>query len=251
MLRQCVSGYLSNTVQSWYMGSHFPQYSKGASPWHHNSPVGLVDSNNIKSIYTPFNDVNTDMAAIRILQSGQNYLHVTNGISICIPSKDTFWMLVKIFRRLSQFVISRHWVMPRHNQPTNHSPIQWRLGLLADVCVTRPQWTENGAHHSDVIMSVMASQLTGVSSVQAQIKENTKAPCHRPLWGELTGHRWIPAQRASNAENVSIWWRHHEKAYFILWHETIPTDLVVEHQTHWNGVIRATNYERLNILRSF
>ena len=43
-----------------------------------------------------------------------------------------------------------------------------------------------------------------------QIKENIKAPRHRPLWGEITGRRWIPrTQRASNAENVSIWWRHH------------------------------------------
>ena len=40
--------------------------------------------------------------------------------------------------------------------------------------------------------------------VQAQIKENIKAPRHWPLCGEF------PAQKASNAENVSIWWRHHE-----------------------------------------
>ena len=37
------------------------------------------------------------------------------------------------------------------------------------------------------------------------------------LWGggggggfTVTGHRWIPRKRASDAENVSIWWRHHE-----------------------------------------
>ena len=29
----------------------------------------------------------------------------------------------------------------------------------------------------------------------AQIKENIKVPCHWPLWGELTGHRWIPLTR--------------------------------------------------------
>ena len=28
--------------------------------------------------------------------------------------------------------------------------------------------------------------------VQAQIKENMKAPRHWPLWGESTGNRWIP-----------------------------------------------------------
>ena len=44
----------------------------------------------------------------------------------------------------------------------------------------------------------------------AQIKENIKAPRHWPLCVEFTGDRWIPAQRASDAENVSIWWRRHE-----------------------------------------
>ena len=28
--------------------------------------------------------------------------------------------------------------------------------------------------------------------VQAQIKENIKAPRHWPLWGEFTSDRWIP-----------------------------------------------------------
>ena len=41
--------------------------------------------------------------------------------------------------------------------------------------------------------------------VQAQIKEDIKAPGHWPLWREFTGHRWIPLQRAINAANVSIW----------------------------------------------
>ena len=41
------------------------------------------------------------------------------------------------------------------------------------------------------------------------MKENIKAPRHWPLWGEFTGTGEFPAQRASNAENVSIWWRHH------------------------------------------
>ena len=53
-------------------------------------------------------------------------------------------------------------------------------------------------------MSSMSSQITGVSFVQpyveTQIKENTKAPHHWPLWGESTGDRWSPSQRASYAE---------------------------------------------------
>ena len=69
-------------------------------------------------------------------------------------------------------------------------------------------------HHNDVIMRAMASQITSLTIVystviQAQIKENIKAPRHWPLWGNSPVTGEFPAQRASNAENVSIWWRHH------------------------------------------
>ena len=47
-----------------------------------------------------------------------------------------------------------------------------------------------------------ASRLFTQPFIQARIKENIKAPRHRPFCGEF------PAQMASNAENVSIWWRH-------------------------------------------
>ena len=39
------------------------------------------------------------------------------------------------------------------------------------------------------------------------MKENIKAPRPWPLCGEVPGE--FPAQMASNAENVYIWWRHH------------------------------------------
>ena len=50
-------------------------------------------------------------------------------------------------------------------------------------------------HYSDVIMSMMASQITSVLIVYSticsgQIKENIKAPCHWPLWGEFASDRW-------------------------------------------------------------
>ena len=52
-------------------------------------------------------------------------------------------------------------------------------------------------HYNDVIMSAMVSQITSLTIVytaiySAQIKENIKAPRHWPLWGEITGDRWIP-----------------------------------------------------------
>ena len=54
-----------------------------------------------------------------------------------------------------------------------------------------------------------ASRLFTQRFIQTQIKENIKAPRHWPLCGEFTGTGEFPAQGASNAENVSIWWRHH------------------------------------------
>ena len=51
-------------------------------------------------------------------------------------------------------------------------------------------------HYSDVIMGWRlkspASSLFTQSFIQAQIKENIKAPRHWPLCGGFTGHRWIP-----------------------------------------------------------
>ena len=48
-------------------------------------------------------------------------------------------------------------------------------------------------------MNAMVSQITSHHTIvftepfiQAQIKENIKAPRHWPLCGEFTGDRWIP-----------------------------------------------------------
>ena len=72
-------------------------------------------------------------------------------------------------------------------------------------------------NYNDVIMSMMASRITSLTIVYSTVpKFRVTGPCARnsPVTGEF------PAQRASNAENVYIWWRHHEvghsKTY--VWH---------------------------------
>ena len=53
-------------------------------------------------------------------------------------------------------------------------------------------------YYNDVIIGAMASQIDSLvilftqPFIQAQIKENIKAPRHWPLCGEFTGDRWIP-----------------------------------------------------------
>ena len=71
-----------------------------------------------------------------------------------------------------------------HRGPVN-SPHKWRLKSPASPLFTQP-------------------------FIQTQIKENIKAPRHWRLCGDSPGTGEFPAQMASNAENVSIWWRHHE-----------------------------------------
>ena len=71
------------------------------------------------------------------------------------------------------FQCTLQWCHNKHNGISNH----WHLD-----CFTKP-------------------------IAQAQIKENINALRHWPLWGEFTSDltREFPIQRASNAENVSIW----------------------------------------------
>ena len=70
-------------------------------------------------------------------------------------------------------------------------------------------------HYNDVIMSAMVFQITSLTIVYWAIYSGADQRKHlspaslafvrnSPVTGEF------PAQRASNAENVSIWWRHHD-----------------------------------------
>ena len=74
---------------------------------------------------------------------------------------------------------------------------------------------DDAKHYIDVTMGAMAFQITGISTVCLSVgpgvhKRNVQIPRHWPLWGVSTGNPpGFPSQRASYAEYVSIWWRHH------------------------------------------
>ena len=60
-----------------------------------------------------------------------------------------------------------------------------------------------------------ASQITSLTVVsqpfiRAQIKENIKVPLTCLCVGNSPETGEFPAQMDSNAENASIWWRHHD-----------------------------------------
>ena len=74
-------------------------------------------------------------------------------------------------------------------------------------------------------MTTIASQITSLTVIYSTVysdadQRNIKVPRHWPLCGEFTGTGEFPAQRASYAENVSIWWRHHVLS---LWRHDLTT----------------------------
>ena len=86
-------------------------------------------------------------------------------------------------------------------------------------------------HYSDVIMSAMASQITGVHCLLNRLfRRRSKRTSKFSVTGLCAGNSPMTgeflAQRASNAENVSIWWRHH---IFNHHHDTI---------FHWSWAIQ-------------
>ena len=70
-------------------------------------------------------------------------------------------------------------------------------------------------HYSDVIMTGSVSQITSLTIVYSTVysspdqKKTSKLRVTGLCVGNSTGTSEFPSQRASNAENVSIWWRHH------------------------------------------
>ena len=102
-----------------------------------------------------------------------------------------------------------------HALATRQTPVMVKLfSLFSDPWILNPRDAFSDTHYSDVIMRTIASLITSLAVVYSTVysyadQRNIKAPRHWPLCGEFTGTGEFPAQRASYAENVSIWWRHH------------------------------------------
>ena len=92
-------------------------------------------------------------------------------------------------------------------------------------------------HYNDVIKKVMASQITSLTIVYSTIysRRRSKKTWKLCVTGICVGNSPVtdefPAQRASNPENGSIWWRHHGKSesasvYY-------PASNVLNASIHW------------------
>ena len=76
-------------------------------------------------------------------------------------------------------------------------------------------------HYDDVIMGAMASQITSLTIVYSIVYSGTDQRRHQSSasLAFVIHRRPVPAQMASNAENVFIWWRHHvtDRRQAIIW----------------------------------
>ena len=106
-------------------------------------------------------------------------------------------------------------------------------------------------------MGTIASQITSLTTVYSTVYSDADQWKHQTSasLAFVRGiHQWIPAQMASNAENVSIWWRHHDvrDIYCILSNNALDimdvctnyaeltdceTRLSNLHVTHWTVII--------------
>ena len=87
----------------------------------------------------------------------------------------------------------------------NYAIIDWNECFNHKSCLKK-------FHYDDVIMGAIASLITSLTIVYSTGYSDADQRKHQSsaslafVWGI---HRGFPAQMASNAENVSIWWRHH------------------------------------------
>ena len=93
-----------------------------------------------------------------------------------------------------------------------------KLNPLSRGYDTRSIWgkvclwiSPSDSHYNGVIMSAMASKITSLTiAYSGHRPKKTSKLCVTGLCeGNSPGIGEFPAQRANNAENVSIWWRHH------------------------------------------
>ena len=77
----------------------------------------------------------------------------------------------------------------------------------------------NRIHYNEATISMMASQITSISIVYSTIRSgiDQRKKSKLRVTGLCEGNSPVtgkfPTQRASNTENVSIWWLHHENTH--------------------------------------
>ena len=134
-----------------------------------------------------------------------------------------------------EFDIYIHIFTHKHQKPEwSTDPHLYRLSIVSAKCWWLPKyqlflscWRQHAnVHYSGVIMTPMASQITGVSIVCSIVCSAGTQMIYQSsallalCEGNPPGTSGFPLKRPSDAENVSIWWRHHAFSFSRLWLES-------------------------------
>ena len=118
--------------------------------------------------------------------------------------KGTTMLITLIFMLLSGPLLDQG----RYLCNTNNQIAMTIVGFQYHDCQVTP------LHYNDGIMRAMASQITSLTIIYSTVYSGAKKTSKLRVTGLCEGNSPVtgefPAQTASNAVNVSIWWRHHD-----------------------------------------
>ena len=107
------------------------------------------------------------------------------------------WTIITCFYMLYRLTL---WMRPRSELFRESNSLRSSLGSI----VHNSRWHALQWHNGRDVVSNHRRLVCLLNHLFSRRKK-IKAPHHWPLWGESS-------QKANNAENVSIWWRHHGNA---------------------------------------
>ena len=134
--------------------------------------------------------------------------HWSNSRWILLRRKNIFGKRLKL--SFSLFVASFRFFQPLEN---TISPYKW--AFLTEIGPWPRIQLFSALHYDDVIMGEIASQITSLTLVYSAVYSGSDQSKHQSSASlafcvrNSPGTGEFPAQMASNAENVSIWWLHH------------------------------------------
>ena len=136
-----------------------------------------------------------------LLDLCEGNLRVTGEFPLQRPVTRSFDVFIDLCldKRLNKQSRSRWFEMPSLSSLRHCSGVNWYANDVIVLVI----------HYNDVIMDVLASQITSLTIVCLTVYSGGDQRKHQSSasLAFVTGE--FPAQKASNAENVSIWWRHH------------------------------------------
>ena len=101
--------------------------------------------------------------------------------------------------------------------PQTHEDVLLLIRYQANIffvwlCVIRLQLANRLAniHYKDVIMGAMSFEISSLTAVYSTVYSGAGQRKHQSSASLAFVTSEFPAQMASNAENVSIWWRRHD-----------------------------------------